>query len=65
MKEKIEETYEYKGIKHLYRRYFDDSYTTEDILKVFESHFPHEFKTWAREIIGGNRAAHGLTDNND
>lgn len=65
MKEKIETIEGYKDRTYFYRRYFDDSVSTENILEVFEKMFPKECKVWSRELIGGNRGAHSLNNNND
>lgn len=62
MKEKIEQTIEYQDKSYFYRRYFAYKTPTEDIMKVFEVSFPHEFKIWSRELIGGNRGAHKITE---
>ena len=63
MKEKINtETIHYKGMKHLYPQYFGESYSTKEMLNIFEKVFPEEYRLWSRELVGGNRGAHNLND---
>ena len=62
MKEKIEEVVLYHGKEYMYKRYFQNNTPTEDIMKIFEVSFPQEFKLWSRELIGGNRGAHKITE---
>jgi len=63
MKEKINtETIHYTGMKHLYPQYFRESYSTKEMLNIFEKVFPEEYRLWSRELVGGNRGAHNLND---
>ena len=63
MKEKIDtEIIHYKGMKHLYPQYFGESYSTKEMLNIFEKVFPEEYRLWSRELVGGNRGAHCLND---
>ena len=60
MKEQIENPIEFHEKAYMFKRYFENNTPTADIMEIFQKSFPHEFKVWGRELIGGNDGAHKI-----
>ena len=62
MKEQIDNTelIHYRGLKYMFPHYFMEDYSPKEMVQVLEKVFPEEYKTWARELVGGNDGAHKI-----